>query len=53
MHLFHFYNKFNVCIMCIECIYAPPPLVNKINFTDLYGYIITKYILKRLRSTRN
>ena len=36
MFEFHFYNRFNVCI---ECIYAPPPLVNEINFTDLYGYI--------------
>ena len=38
MYIFHFYNKFNVCIVCIECI-CIPPLVKEINFTDLYGYI--------------
>ena len=46
MFEFHFYNKFNVCIMCIECI-CTPPLLKEINFTDLYGYI---YILSQNKS---
>ena len=25
--------------MCVLNAYAPPPLVNDINYTDLYGYI--------------
>ena len=48
MYVFYLY----ITLMCVLNAYAPPTLLNEINFTDLYGYIITISI-KRLRITRN
>ena len=48
MFEFHFYNKFNVCIVCIECIciYTPTPCEwNKFHlFSWLYHHKINKKI---------